>query len=150
MQTTRQTGDIDDYVVLFEERVAQHPSLPPEQYLGRFLGGLQPSSREEKADSELSDVLAAIRAARCGACASMPPTHFSEPSYTQTSGPFHSPLWNSGGTSSLAQIHYSSKLAQSQMSSSGHRPNHTIHITADEDELEEQHLDTVQLVFAGD
>lgn len=38
MHLTRHTGSLEDYLALFEERVAQLPSLPPEQYLGMFLG----------------------------------------------------------------------------------------------------------------
>lgn len=64
MQLTRQTGSLEDFLSLFEERVAQLPSLPPEQYLGMFLGGLQPSIRDYLSASDCSDVFAAIRAAR--------------------------------------------------------------------------------------
>lgn len=64
MHLTRQTGSLEDYLSLFEERVAQLPSLPPEQYLGVFLGGLQPAIRERIPDSEMTNVFAGIRAAR--------------------------------------------------------------------------------------
>lgn len=74
MHLTRQTGSLEDYLALFEERVAQLPALPPEQYLCMFLGGLQPSIRDSIPDLELSDVFAAIRSARRVARVTRPPT----------------------------------------------------------------------------
>ncbi|KAH6765098.1 hypothetical protein C2S51_016347 [Perilla frutescens var. frutescens] len=45
MHLTRKTGSLEDYISLFEERVAQLPPLPLEHYLGAFLGGLQSAIR---------------------------------------------------------------------------------------------------------
>lgn len=64
LHLTRQTGSLEDYLSLFESRVAQLPSLPPEQYLGVFLGGLKSSIRDRLPDLEVQDVFATIRAAR--------------------------------------------------------------------------------------
>ncbi|KAH6797171.1 hypothetical protein C2S52_021725 [Perilla frutescens var. hirtella] len=64
MHLTRQTGSLEDYLSLFEERMAQLPSLPPEHYLGTFLGRLQPAIWERIPDSEITNAFAAIRASR--------------------------------------------------------------------------------------
>lgn len=79
MYITRQTGSLEDYLSLFEERVAQLPELPTVQYLGMFLGGLQPSIRDSIPDSELSDVFAPIRSACHIARVTQPPTMNNKP-----------------------------------------------------------------------
>ncbi|KAH6793714.1 hypothetical protein C2S52_004191 [Perilla frutescens var. hirtella] len=97
MYLTRQTGSLEYYLSLFEERVAQLPSLPPEHYLGTFLGGLQPAIRERIPDSEMTGVFAAIRAVHRIAHSAKPslmqprPTfsvgHFTRPISTFQSSP---------------------------------------------------------------
>ncbi|KAL6569956.1 hypothetical protein OROMI_014470 [Orobanche minor] len=74
MHSTRQTGSLEDYLALFEERVAQLPSLPAAQYLGIFLGGLKSSVRDHISDAETGDIHSAIRAARRISRSSDPPT----------------------------------------------------------------------------
>lgn len=64
MHITCQTGTLEDYLALFEERIAQLPELPPEQYLGMFLGGLNSSIRDRITESDTVNVFTAIRAAR--------------------------------------------------------------------------------------
>ncbi|KAH6771377.1 hypothetical protein C2S52_016180 [Perilla frutescens var. hirtella] len=63
MHLTRQTESLEDYISLFEERVAQLSLLPPEHYLSAFLGGLQYAIREKIPDAEMADVFTAIKAA---------------------------------------------------------------------------------------
>ncbi|XP_057766739.1 uncharacterized protein LOC130987132 [Salvia miltiorrhiza] len=64
MHITRQTGPLEEYLALFEERIAQLPELPPAQYLGMFLGGLHSSIRDRITESDSVNVFTAIRAAR--------------------------------------------------------------------------------------
>ncbi|XP_057794044.1 uncharacterized protein LOC131010514 [Salvia miltiorrhiza] len=64
MHITRQTGSLEEYLALFEERIAQLPELPPAQYLGMFLGGLHSSVRDRITESDSVNVFTAIRAAR--------------------------------------------------------------------------------------
>lgn len=97
MHLTRQTGSLEDYLSLFEERVAQLPFLSPEQYLGWFLGGLQTELRDSIPDSETTDVYAAIRAARRLARShrqvGVPPpqSNFSPGSFFRPTATFRSP-----------------------------------------------------------
>lgn len=87
MHSTRQTGTLEDYFALFEERVAQLTSLPPAQYLEMFLGGLSCSIRDRIPDNEMTDVFADIRAARRIAHSQKPPSFHSSFSTNQS---FHS------------------------------------------------------------
>ncbi|KAL6554724.1 hypothetical protein OROHE_007463 [Orobanche hederae] len=64
MHITRQTGSLEDYLALFEERVAQPPELPPDLYLGMFLCGLHDFIRDKITESDAVNVFIAIRAAR--------------------------------------------------------------------------------------
>ncbi|KAL6516474.1 hypothetical protein OROGR_019779 [Orobanche gracilis] len=59
-----QTESLEEYLALFEEWVAQLPSIPQALFFGIFLGGLQHSVRGCLPDSEMTDVFAAIRAAQ--------------------------------------------------------------------------------------
>lgn len=88
MHLMRQTGSLEDYLSLFEERVAQLLSLAPEHYLGTFLGGLQPSIHDRLPDSELTNVFVAIRVARRLARVGRNTTAPSR------SGPPNSPVWS--------------------------------------------------------
>lgn len=97
MHLTRQIGSLEDYLVLFEEWLAQLPSLPPKQYLGIFLGKLHPSNNDQLLDLEIANVLVAIRAVQRVARSSKPltsPTQptFSSNNFSQLTTTFKSPF----------------------------------------------------------
>ncbi|KAL8483248.1 hypothetical protein ACS0TY_026075 [Phlomoides rotata] len=93
MQVTYQTSDIEDYVALYEKRIAQLPSLPSKQYLGMFLGGLQTLISDCIPDYEMMNVFAAIKVVRRITRANNPPktqTHstFSPHTYSRPPSSF--------------------------------------------------------------
>lgn len=141
MHITRQTGSLEDYLALFEERVAQLPTLPSEQYLGMFLGGLQPSIRDRISESELSTVFSAIRAARRIDRSPRQPGQFQRSPFTsgqfsRSSAPYRVGVQSgrSGPAPNLPVLPVSkSGPSQSTQDSAGFRFNRNArHLTAEE------------------
>ncbi|KAL6555595.1 hypothetical protein OROHE_007267 [Orobanche hederae] len=137
MHATRQMGSLDDYLALFEERIAQLPNLPSDQYLGMFLGGLNPSVRDQISDAETGDVHSAIRAARRVSRSSDYSQPFSKPAFQHSYG--RSPTSLKGGVSAgvvpTLGTNGSALQSSQQSSAASSRPQphrKTRHLSAEE------------------
>ncbi|KAL6569931.1 hypothetical protein OROMI_014445 [Orobanche minor] len=120
---------------LFEERVAQLPSLSDDQYLGMFLGGLKPSVRDLISDAETGNVHIAIRAARRITCSSDYPSRFTKSAFQQGTFKHSLPATRSevhGGVTPSSGSQGSTPPAYSPGSSSPQQQRKTRHLSVEE------------------